>query len=138
MAPPEPPQNPELPPLPRSGRRYEPATRIHTKTTRISPSKRHRQSTIREKTTRPSAPALRIKAPPLKPSGAFIFAGPNPLYTRHIIEDPAQFYIIEIRCTQPGCSHKKTIKRNIASTGNYTGHYRQYYTDIPTSAKASA
>ena len=132
-----PPNSPELPALPtpiQPGYATGSIERNCPLPTRISPRKRQRQPTIGEG----SSQTRRSKAPPLKKSGAFIFAEPNPLYTRHVIEDPTKYHKMLIRCTQSGCGFTKEIKRAIASTGNELPHYRQYHKDIPLNPSEAA
>jgi hypothetical protein len=59
-----------------------------------------------------------------------MFKGVHPLYSRHILED--EHHKMEIRCTQPDCTHKKKIDR-IHGTNNYKAYYHKEHPGIPTS-----
>jgi len=70
--------------------------------------KRNRAPTVSNETpTLP--PNRRRKAPPLKPTNSFLFAGAHPLYSREVIEDHHD--LMAIRCRQPGCKHPPKTSR---------------------------
>ena len=97
--------------------------------------KRNRAPTVSNETpTLP--PNRRRKAPPLKPTNSFLFAGAHPLYSREVIEDHHDS--MTIRCTQSGCKHPpKVIKRALTGTNNYKVHYQKAHPGIPLSDKES-
>jgi hypothetical protein len=83
-------------------------------------------------------PPHRRKAPKIKPTASYLFAGISPLYSREVVED--QHDIIRIRCTQLGCLtfKLKIINRSLSRTNNYKGHYQKHHPGIPLSLKEEA
>lgn len=75
------------------------------------------------------------KAPKLKETHSFLFAGKNPLYTRHVLED--QHDKMLIKCSQPGCHdfQPKIINRSLSGTNNYKAHYQKHHPGIALSEK---
>jgi hypothetical protein len=59
-----------------------------------------------------------------------MFKGVYPLYSRYVLKD--KHYKIEIRYTQPDCTHKKKIDRIIYSTNNYKAYYHKEHPGILT------
>jgi hypothetical protein len=102
---------------------------------RISPLKRPRATTTSNNPSLPLNRRIRTaaawKAPALKLTRSYMFKGLHPLYSRHVLED--QYSKIEIRCTQPGCDHKRIINRVLHGINNYKIYYRKNYSSIPTS-----
>ena len=122
-----PPGDPQLPQHTHADRGYAPATGIHP--ARVSPSKRPREDTISGSARARLAPARR-KCPPLAPTNAWLFKEPNPLYTRHIIDDPDFFSQMTIKCAQPGCKYNKVIKRVLHGTNNHKIHYQKAHAQL--------
>ena len=96
--------------------------------------KRNRAPTASNNEAPTLPPIRRKKAPPLKATNSFLFAGAHPLYSREVIED--RHDLMTIRCTQPGCKHPpKVIKRALTGTNNYKVHYQKEHPGIPLSDK---
>ncbi|KUJ10866.1 uncharacterized protein LY89DRAFT_251644 [Mollisia scopiformis] len=74
------------------------------------------------------------KCPPLKPSGAFMFKGTNPLYVRTTFEP--DHTKMTISCGYPGCHDfpPKLVDRGLQSTNNYRSHYKKYHPRVPVTA----
>ena len=90
--------------------------------------KRPRAPTTTEEPMLP--PHRRKKAPPIKPTKSFMFAGIHPLYSRHPIDNRPD--MMEIRCTQPRCDFEpKIIPRTLSGTNNYAIHYHKKHPGIP-------
>ncbi|PMD40293.1 hypothetical protein L207DRAFT_565787 [Hyaloscypha variabilis F] len=93
---------------------------------RISPSKRTRALTAGASPTLPPNRRRRTaaawKAPALKPTESYMFKGLCPLYTCHVVEE--EHTKMEIRCTQPRCTHSRKIDRILHGTNNYKIYYR--------------
>jgi hypothetical protein len=102
-----------------------------------SPSKRRRQATFSKSNRAPTAPPS-LRPPPIRNSNAFLFKEPHPLYSRHIITDPAFYNKMTIRCTQPDCTYSKVIKRTLSGTNNHKTHYHNAHKGIATSAEEAA
>jgi hypothetical protein len=96
--------------------------------------KRNRAATASDSTAA-TLPPNRRKAPKLKPTNSYLFAGISPLYTREVIE--AHHDQMRICCAQPGCEDftPKIINRSLSGTNNYKTHYQKYHPGIPLSAK---
>ena len=79
-----------------------------------------------------------LRPPSLRPTDAFLFKEPNPLYSCYVIVDPKFYDQMTIRCTQPDCSFSKVIKRVLQGTNNYKLHYYQKYKGILVSSTETA
>jgi hypothetical protein len=123
---PKPPRN-AVPPPPRSPKIAVAPKRRYTQMESINIDEPTLPPLLRDMRT-----AHRFKAPALKLTGAFMFKGSNPLYTREVIEE--RHHMCLIRCSQPGCLHPaKEVDRGLSGSNNYRTHYRNTHPGIPTS-----
>jgi hypothetical protein len=96
--------------------------------------KRSRALTTTGEAAETLPPARRLKrAPALKHTTAFLFAGVHPLYRREIIEE--EHCSMMIYCTQLGCDYSKKISRSLQGTNNHKTHYQNKHPGIPLSEK---
>jgi hypothetical protein len=81
------------------------------------------------------APRRPRRAPPLKPSNAFLFRGLHPYYNRTICEEKHD--MMWVSCSQAGCTNypRKLVNRSLVGTNNYKSHYQKFHPGIALNKK---